>query len=94
MRGKEARTEGKGARLTSDDGQLGGDGHLPLAVARHALVGVLIPRRSERLDPQHGAGALVKLDGLDGRGIAEGTKRNQTRPKKNHASHYFSGANS
>lgn len=32
--------------LTSDDGQLGIDVDLALAVLRHALVDILIPRRS------------------------------------------------
>lgn len=54
------------ARFTSDDGQLGTDGNLALAVLSHALVDVLITRSSERLDSQNSAGTLVKLDGLWG----------------------------
>lgn len=76
VKGQEVRTEGKGEWLTSDNGQLGGDRHLSLAVACHTLVGVLIPGCSEGLDPQHGAGTLVKLDGLDGRRITEGRRGN------------------
>lgn len=66
-----------GVSLTSDNGQLGGDRHLPLAVARHALVGVFIPGCSERLDPQHGAGALVKLYCLDSQRVTERKKNKQ-----------------
>lgn len=36
-----------------------------MAVACHTLVDVLISRSSERLDPQHGSSASVKLYGLD-----------------------------
>lgn len=54
------------AALTSDDGQLGIDGDLALAVLRHALVDVLVARRTQGLDSEHGAGALVELDGLWG----------------------------
>lgn len=61
-------------RLTSDNGQLRGDGHLAFAIARHALVGVFIPGRSERLDPQHGSGTLVELYCLDGQRMTERTK--------------------
>lgn len=49
---------------TSDDGQLGIDGDLPLAVLSHTLVDVLIAWRPERLDSEHGTGALIELDGL------------------------------
>lgn len=49
---------------TSDDGQLGIDGDLALAVLGHALVDVLVAWRPERLDSEHGAGALIELDGL------------------------------
>lgn len=62
--------------LTSDNGQLGGDRHLSLAVACHALVGVFVPGCSERLDPQHGAGALIKLYCLDSQRITERKKKN------------------
>lgn len=78
--------------LTSDDGQLGGDRHLALAVACHALVGVFIPGGSERLDPQHGAGALVKLDGLDSRRITE-RKTETIGPSRGDRFATFSGVN-
>lgn len=50
--------------LTSDDGQLGADCNLALSVLSHAFVDVLVTRGSERLDSEHGASALVKLNGL------------------------------
>lgn len=52
------------AGLTSDDGQLGIDGDLALHVLGHAFVDVLVARRAERLDSEHGAGSLIELDGL------------------------------
>lgn len=54
--------------LTSNNGQLCGDGHLSSTVARHTFVDVLISGCSERLDPQHSAGTLVELHSLDSRG--------------------------
>lgn len=50
--------------LTSDNSQLGGDGHLSLDVACHTLVGVFIPGCSEWLDSQHGTGTFIKLYSL------------------------------
>lgn len=79
--------------LTSDNGQLGGDRHLPLAVARHALVGVFIPGCSERLDPQHGAGALVELDCLDSQRITERRKTETIRHSRGDTLITFSGVN-
>ena len=50
--------------LTSDDGQLGVDGDLALAVLSYTFVDVLVTRRPQRLDSQHCAGSLIKLYGL------------------------------
>lgn len=55
------------AGLTSDDGQLGIDSNLALGVLSNALIDVLIPWCSERLDSEYGAGTLVKLNGLWGK---------------------------
>lgn len=52
------------APLTSDDGQLGVDGDLALTVLGHTFIDVLVAWRPERLDSEHGAGALIKLNGL------------------------------
>ncbi len=52
------------AGLTSDDGQLGIDSDLALAVLGHTFIDVLITWRSERLDSEYGAGTLVKLNSL------------------------------
>ena len=60
--------------LTSDDGQLGGDGVLALAVLRHALVDVLVPGGPQGLDPQHGPRPVVVLDGLEHTGSQSHTR--------------------
>lgn len=49
---------------TSEDSELGMDCDLPNGVLGHALIHVLIPRRPQRLDPQHGPRTPVKLDRL------------------------------
>lgn len=61
------------AGLTSDDGQLSVDSDFALRVLGNAFVDVLVARRSQGLDSEHGASSLVKLNGLPG-GEGENTK--------------------
>lgn len=60
------------AGLTSDDGQLSVDSDFALRVLGNTFVDVLVARRSQGLDSEHGASSLVKLNGLQG---GEGGKK-------------------
>lgn len=51
-------------RFTSDDGQLGADGDLALAVLCYTFIDIFVTWGSQRLDSENSTGSLVKLNGL------------------------------
>lgn len=53
-----------GVTLTFQDGELGAGVDLPTSVGGRALVDGFVPVGAQRLDAQHGARAVIKLDHL------------------------------
>lgn len=64
----DADTWQAGMILTSEDGELGMDGNLPMRVLSNTLVNVLIPGSPEWLDPQNSTCAFIKFDCLEDKG--------------------------
>lgn len=69
--GKELRsplpvtlTQQAGVLFTSEDGELGMDGDLPVRVLSNTLVNVFIPGSPEGLDPQNSTCAFIEFNCL------------------------------
>lgn len=58
-------TQQAGMLFTSEDGELGMDGDLPMRVLSNTLVNVFIPGSPEGLNPQNSTCAFIKFNRLE-----------------------------